>query len=113
MGLIKTIINSIADPKYFLLLAVVSLIVVVWKRERIVSNTVGYGVMGVLSVFFIFGAVDPNFRLVVTEPDNLPIGGLIFMLVVFIWYSVRPGVVNGRPIRASVGPVAEEGAHPR
>ena len=30
MGLIKTIINWIADPKYFFLLAIVSLILVVW-----------------------------------------------------------------------------------
>ena len=31
-------------------------------------------------VFFIFGTFDPNFRLIVTKPDNVPIVGLIFLL---------------------------------
>ena len=105
MGLIKTVINAVADPKLFFLLAVASLLLVVWKRERIVSNAVGYGVMGVLAVFFIFGTFDPNFRLVVTKPDNVPIVGLIFLLVFFIWYSIREGVLNDRRIAAGVGPI--------
>ncbi len=108
MGLIKTVINAIADPKLFFLLAVVSLILVVWKRERIVSNAVGYGVMGVLSVFFIFGAFDPNFKLVITKPDNVPIVGLVFLLVFFIWYSIREGVLNDRRIAAGIGPIEKE-----
>jgi hypothetical protein len=108
MGLLKSVINVVADPKYFFLLAIVSLILVVWKRERIVSNAVGYGVMGVLSVFFIFGAFDPNFKLVITKPDNVPIVGLIFLLVFFIWYSIREGVLNDRRIAAGMGPIEKE-----
>src|SRR5262245_34248516 len=108
MNLIKSLVNAIADPKLFFLLAVVSLILVVWKRERIVSNAVGYGVMGVLSVFFIFGAFDPNFKLVITKPDNVPIVGLVFLLVFFIWYSIREGVLNDRRITAGIGPIEKE-----
>src|SRR5215510_14861100 len=108
MNLIKSLVNAIADPKLFFLLAVVSLILVVWKRERIVSNAVGYGVMGVLSVFFIFGAFDPNFKLVITKPDNVPIVGLIFLLVFFVWYSIREAVLNDRRIAAGVGPIEKE-----
>ena len=51
MSLIKGFINAVADPKLFFLLAVVALILVVWKRERIVSNAVGYGALGILAVF--------------------------------------------------------------
>src|SRR4029078_12762093 len=108
MGLIKTVINAIDDPKLFFLLAVASLILVVWKRERIVSNVVGCGVVGVLSVFFIFGAFDPNFKLVITKPDNVPIVGLVFLLVFFIWYSIREGVLNDRWTAAGVGPIEKE-----
>src|SRR5437763_6731239 len=105
MGLIKTIINAIADPKPLFLLAVVALILGVWKRERIVSSAVGYGVLGLLSIFFILGTFDPNFRLIVTKPDNVPIVGLVFLLVFFIWYSIREGVLNDRRIAAGVGPI--------
>jgi len=105
MGLIKGIINAIADPRLFFLLAVALLILVVWQREKVVGNAVGYGALGLLTVFFGLGTLDPNFRLIVTKPDNVPIVGLIFMLVFFIWYSVREGVLNDRRIAAGAGPI--------
>jgi len=108
MGFIKGIINAVADPRLFFLLAVGALAVAIWKREAIVSNTVGYGVLGALGAFFIFGTFDPNFRLIVTKPDNVPIVGLIFLLVFFVWYSLREGVLNDRRIAAGVGPVEKE-----
>ena len=56
-------------------------------------------------MFFVFGTFDPNFRLIVTKPDNVPIVGLIFLLVFFIWYSIREGVLNDRRIAAGQGPI--------
>ncbi|HET9830168.1 MAG TPA: hypothetical protein VFP91_00605, partial [Vicinamibacterales bacterium] len=72
------------------------------------SNVFGYGVLGALFAFFIFGTFDPNFRLIVTKPDNVPIVGLIFLLVFFIWYSIREAVLNDRRIVAGVGPVEKD-----
>src|SRR4051794_12719412 len=105
MGFIKGIFNAIADPKLFFLLAVGGLAVMLWKREKIASNAVGYGALGFLAAFFIFGTFDPNFRSVVTKPDNVPIVGLIFLLVFFVWYSLREGVLNDRRIAAGQGPI--------
>ena len=105
MGLIKGLINAVADPRLFFILAVAALVVVVWKRELLAQNTVGYGVLGLLGAFFIFGTFDPNFRLIVTKPDNVPIVGLIFLLVFFVWYSIREAVLNDRRIAAGQGPI--------
>jgi hypothetical protein len=105
MGFIKGLINSVADPRVFFLLAVGGLALLVWKREKIAASAVGYGVLGVLSIFFILGTFDPNFRLIVTKPDNVPIVGLIFLLVFFVWYSLREGVLNDRRIAAGQGPI--------
>ena len=91
MGFVKGIINAVADPRLFFILAFGALIVVLWKREEVASNAAGYGVLGFLGAFFLFGTFDPNFRLIVTKPDNVPIVGLIFLLVFFVWYSVREG----------------------
>src|SRR4051812_49775778 len=110
MTLLKSIINAVADPRLFFTLAVVGLIMIVWKREKVASNGVGYGMLGLLAVFFIFGTFDPNFRLIVTKPDNVPIVGLIFLLVFFIWYSIREGVLNDRRIAAVAGTSEEGGA---
>jgi hypothetical protein len=105
MGFLKGVINAVADPRLFFLLAVLALVVVVWKRQAVASNTVGYGLLGVLAIFFGFGTLDPNFRLIVTKPDNVPIVGLIFLLVFFVWYSVREAVLNDNRIAAGQGPI--------
>ncbi len=105
MGFIKGLINAVADPRLFFLLAVGALAFVVWKREKIAATVVGYSVLGLLSVFFMFGTFDPNFRLIVTKPDNVPIVGLIFLLVFFVWYSLREAVLNDRRIAAGQGPI--------
>jgi len=108
MGAIKGVFNAAADPRVFVGLAVALLFLVVWKRDKIASNTVGYGVLGVLTAFFIFGTFDPNFRLIVTKPDNVPIVGLIFLLVFFVWYSIREAVLNDRRILAGQGPIEKD-----
>ncbi len=41
----------------------------------------------------------------VTKPDNVPIVGLIFLLVFFTWYSLREAVFNDRRIAAGQGPI--------
>src|SRR5687767_10202928 len=105
MGFVKGIFNAVADPRLFFILAVGALVVILWKREQIASNAVGYGVMGFLGVFFVFGIFDKNFRLIVTKPDNVPIVGLIFLLVFFVWYSMREAVLNDRRIASGQGPI--------
>src|SRR5207248_9077494 len=92
MGFVKGIFNAVADPRLFFLLAVGALALLVWKRDRAASNGVGYGILGFLAIFFAFGSFDPNFRLIVTKSDNVPIVGLIFLLLFFVWYSMREAV---------------------
>jgi hypothetical protein len=104
MTFIKDFFNLLADPRLFFLLSVGALVVLVWKRERFASIGVGYGVLGVLSAFFLFGAFDPNFRLIITKPDNVPIVGLIFLLIFFTWYSMRQAVLNDRRLAAGQPP---------
>jgi len=108
MGLIKGVINAVADPRLFFLLAVASLGVIVWRREQLASKAAGYGLLGGLTAFFIFGTFDSNFRLIVTKPDNVPIFGLIFLLVFFVWYALREAVLNDRRIAGGKGPVEKD-----
>jgi hypothetical protein len=110
VAVIKGLIDAVADPRLFFLLAVAGLAVVLWQREKIVSNVAGYGALGALGAFFVFGVFDPNFRLIVTKPDNVPIVGLIFLLVFFVWFSIREGVLNDRRIAAGQGPVEKSEA---
>jgi Cytochrome b(C-terminal)/b6/petD len=105
VAFVKGIFNAVADPRLFFVLAVAALAMLLWKREKIASNTFAYVLFGLLFIFFAFGSFDPNFRLIVTKPDNVPIVGLIFLLVFFVWYSIREAVLNDRRISAGQGPV--------
>lgn len=108
MGFLKDFVNVLADPRLFFLLSVVLLGVLVWKREPLSDNRVGYGSLGALGLFFLWGAFDENFRLIIMKPDNVPIVGLIFLLVFFTWYSIREGVLNDRRLAAGQPPIEKE-----
>ena len=108
MGFIKGFFNTLANPRLFFVLAVLSLVLLVWKREKIVSSKVGYGLIGILAAFFLFGIFDPNFKLIIGKPDNVPIVGLIFLLVFFVWFGMKEAVLNDRRIAAGKGPIEKE-----
>ena len=82
--------------------------VLVWKRERFASNRSATACSAFSALFFVFGVFDPNFRLIVTKPDNVPIVGLIFLLVFFVWYSIREAVLNDRRIAAGKRPIEKD-----
>ena len=105
MGFIKGIFNAIADPRLFFLLAVAALAVMIWKRELFATNAAGYGLLGFLSLFFVFGSFDDNFRLIIGKPDNVPIVGLIFLLIFLTWYAMREAVRNDQRMAAGHGPI--------
>ncbi|HTL03703.1 MAG TPA: hypothetical protein VL243_15815 [Vicinamibacterales bacterium] len=105
MNAIKGIFNAIADPRLYFLLMVCTLVLLVWKREKITTNAFGIGAMVVFALFFGLGGLDPNFRLIITKPDNVPIVGLIFLLVFFVWYSMKEAVLNDRRLAKGDGPI--------
>ena len=108
MEAIKGFINLFGDPRLFFFLTVVALVFVVWKRDLFIKNAVGYGLMAFLAAFFAFGLLDENFALIIAKPDNVPIVGLIFLLVFFTWYSMREAVLNDRRIAAGDDPIEKE-----
>jgi hypothetical protein len=108
MQFIKDIFNSLADPRLFFLMSVAALVFMIWKRELFASKAVGYGLLGFLAVFLVFGYFDPNFQLIILKPDNVPIVGLIFLIVFFTWYSIRQGVLNDERIARGEGPVEKQ-----
>jgi len=108
MQLLKGAINSLANPRLFFLMSVAGLIFMIWKREVFSQKAVGYGLLGFLALFLVFGYFDPNFQLIILKPDNVPIVGLIFLIVFFTWYSIRQGVLNDQRIARGEGPIEKQ-----
>ena len=44
--------------------------------------------------FFIYGLGDYNFTKIVLKPDNVPISGLIFLVVFFTWLAMNQAYSN-------------------
>ena len=64
--------------------------------------------MAFLTLFFGFGLFDENFVLIIAKPDNVPIVGLIFLVIFFTWYSMREAVLNDRRIAAGDDPIEKQ-----
>jgi hypothetical protein len=48
----------------------------------------------VVSISFIFGLTDHNFIKIVTKPDNVPIVGLLFLVIFFLWFTMKQAQEN-------------------
>jgi len=49
---------------------------------------------------FFVSFLDPNFYLIAAKPDNVPIGGMIFLLGIFTWIALRKAYLNDKQIAA-------------
>ena len=71
MDFFKDTVNFLSAPYIYFVLTSSALAVFLWKREALTSIRVGYGLFGFLTLFFLFGMFDENFRLIVGKPDNV------------------------------------------
>ena len=94
MESIQHIINTLADPKWLILMSAILLILSLWYPRKFYTNVTGIGVFAAMAVFLGLSIFNPDFRLVVTKPDNVPIVGMLFLVPFFTWFSLREGVRN-------------------
>jgi len=74
------------------------------------TNKGAIGIFGFLFAFFAFGVTDPNFRKIVTKPDNVPIVALIFLVAFFLWLSMKQAYENDARIAEGKLPAEAEDA---
>jgi len=106
MDVLKHLINVLADPKiifpfiilifFFLFPPTDGLLKINEKLRlnRLWTKKGGVVIFTILIVFFLFGLSDENFQKIVTKPDNVPIVGLIFLTVFFLWFSLKQAMDN-------------------
>src|ERR1044071_980289 len=97
---IKEIINALTAPYFLITAAAILLLVSLKYPKKFYTNRSGIIVFGGMILFLILSMLDPNFRLIVTKPDNVPIVGMLFLVPFFTWYSLREAVRNDKRISA-------------
>jgi hypothetical protein len=78
--------------------------------NRLWTKKGGIAIFAVLFLVFAFGLTDANFIKIVTKPDNVPIVGLIFLVVFFLWFSMHQAWENDRRIADGKKPQEAEDA---
>ena len=94
MGFIKDIINALTAPYFLITAAAILLLISLKYPHKFYTNKVAVIVFGGMFIFLGLSVFDPNFRLIVTKPDNVPIVGMLFLVPFFTWFSLREAVRN-------------------
>ncbi len=117
---IKHFINTVSAPQIMFPLILVVFFFIFPPTERLMninkrlglyklwSNPGGVILFAFLISVFAFGLTDPNFAKIVTKPDNVPIVGLIFLVVFFVWFSMKQAWENDARIAKGESPKEAE-----
>src|SRR5205085_10453404 len=93
---IKDIINALTAPYYLITAAAILLLVSLKYPHKFYTNKVAAIVFTCMFAFLGISVIDPNFRLIVTKPDNVPIVGMLFLVPFFTWFALREAVRNDK-----------------
>src|SRR5262245_52742638 len=96
MGFIKDIINALTAPYFLITAAAILLFLSLKWPHKFYTNKIAAIVFACMFAFLGLSMLDPNFRLIVTKPDNVPIVGMLFLVPVFTWFSLREAVRNDK-----------------
>jgi len=96
--LLKNGIDWLFEPtRYFFGSVALLIAVIVWRKFFTkLSVIVVTFVLGTL--FMLWAPSDPDFRTIITKPDNIPIIILIATVVYFTWLALRQAVINDERI---------------
>src|SRR5215471_13955748 len=95
---IKEIINALTAPYFLITAAAILLFVSLKYADKFYTNRVAVILFAGMFLFLGLSVLDPNFRLIVTKPDNVPIVGMLFLVPFFTWFGLREGVRNDKRI---------------
>ena len=101
----RELINWIADPiRSFPIFTILFFLML--KHYRVVGTKKFAWIAFLLSIptFFWFAA-DPNFLLIITTPDNIPISILIILITFLTWFALYQCAVNDARLEQGLTPM--------
>ena len=102
-NLVKDVINWASGPVQFFTLSTLML----WAMLRFKGWVKPFNATILLLAtiaFFALSMLDPNFRLIVVKPDNIPIAAMIFLVGFFVWLALKQAFENDERMRQGKPP---------
>jgi hypothetical protein len=94
-----------AGPILYTLISVVGFFALLYYRRFLTEPFVAWVLLNVGMLLAGWSMTDPNFRLIVTKEDNVPITMLIISVGFFTWLGMRKMVVNDDRMSKGEAPV--------
>src|ERR1700752_3419898 len=107
MELVKGFINWLTGPTIFFGLSVILFIAMFTLRGWVRPRNAMLLLAG-MTIFFVISMFDPNFRLIVAKPDNVPIAGMLFLVAFFSWVGLKQAFDNDDRIAKGQGPAEKD-----
>jgi len=92
----KGLANVLANPWLSFSLASIALMLMLRFRQYVFNWWVGLVVIALEAAVVRFGMWDPNFKLIVGKPDNVPITIMLFLSTFCLWLAMTQAVNNER-----------------
>jgi hypothetical protein len=92
--LIKDAVDWMSEPKKYFFGSALAIALVLRFRRVLTKPILIIAVFVLGTAFTVWAWDDPNFNLIVTKPDNVPILILLASLIFFSWLSLRRAVLN-------------------
>jgi Cytochrome b(C-terminal)/b6/petD len=106
MQAIKDAIDAASSPQ-LLTVAVVLVLFLAIRFRHLTVRPISILILLLPMAGFLFSLTDPNFRTVVTKPDNVPIVIMVGLVIFLTWYAMRLAVRNDQ-VLAQGKPLPEE-----
>ncbi len=91
---VRSVVNTLSGPVLYSLGTVLLCTVLFVFRAFFVQPMVAWSILNAALVLMGLAMADQNFALIVMKPDNVPIVGLVFLLLFFTWVATKQAVVN-------------------
>jgi hypothetical protein len=92
---VKDFVNWLAYPTVAFPLTLVGFFFAL-RSKRLWTRRGGVALLAVSLLFFVLSIFDPNFRLIVTKADNVPIVMMVFLVGFFVWLAMSKATANDR-----------------
>ena len=101
---VKHAINVATEPGSFLTISMIAFVAFLVGYRFFTKPAVAGTLGGLATLFFLISCLDPNFFLVVSKADNVPIVMMMFAVTFLLWVAFRQAALNdvaieeGRPL---------------
>jgi hypothetical protein len=97
MDFIKHAIDVLAYPYWSFTLSVVGFYLML-RFKGLWTKRGGMVLLVAGTLYFLVSLLDPNFRLIVAKPDNVPIVMMVFLVGFFVWLAMYKATANDRRV---------------